>query len=118
MTRSTALSGVRPTARTGARAALALAGAVGLALALSGCGAKVPEKTVEKEVSDKIADTIGFRPKDVDCPGGMPLEEGGKAECTLTVTADRKIGVTIKIAKIEGTTPTYEYDIDASDLLP
>lgn len=91
--------------------------AVAAAYALSACGPSVPEKTVENAVSDGIADKTGLRPKEVDCPGGMPLKVGGEAKCTLTVIADRQIGLTVRIASIDGAKPKYEYDVDLSKLL-
>ena len=87
------------------------------AYALTACGPTVPEETVEEAVSDGIADKVGLRPKEVDCPGGMPLEVGGEATCTLTVIGDREIGLTVRIASIDGAKPEFEYDVDLSKLL-
>lgn len=99
------------------RGPVALAVVAVAAYALTACGASVPEKTVEEAVSDGIADKIGLRPKEVDCPGGMPLEVGGEATCTLTVIDDREIGLTVRIASIDGAKPEFEYDVDLSKLL-
>ena len=87
------------------------------AYALTACGPSVSEETVEEAVSDGIADKVGLRPKEVDCPGGMPLKVGGEAHCTLTVIADRKIGLDVKIASIDGAKPEFEYDVDLAKLL-
>ncbi|MEI7056050.1 DUF4333 domain-containing protein [Nocardioides sp. CCNWLW239] len=103
---------------TRARGPVALAIAAVAAYALTACGGpSVPEKTVEKAVSDGIADKVGLRPKEVDCPGGMPLEVGGEATCTLTVIDDREIGLTVRIASIDGAKPEFEYDVDLAKLL-
>lgn len=100
------------------RGAAALVVASVAAYALSACsGPSVSEKTVEEAVSDGIADKIGLRPKEVDCPGGMPLEVGGEANCTLVVVADREIGLTVRIASIDGVKPEFEYDVDLAKLL-
>lgn len=99
------------------RGSVALGVAVGAAYAMAACGATVPEKTVEEAVSDGIADKVGLRPKEVDCPGGMPLEVGGEADCTLTVVGDREIGLTVRIASIDGAKPKFEYDVDLMKLL-
>lgn len=99
------------------RRPLALAVAAVAAYALTACGPSVPEATVEEAVSDGIADKVGLRPKEVDCPGGMPLEVGGEANCTLTVIDDREIGLTVRIASIDGAKPEFEYDVDLSKLL-
>ncbi|MBB3088185.1 DUF4333 domain-containing protein [Nocardioides albus] len=99
------------------RGVLALAFVSVAAYALTACGASVSEKTVEEAVSDGIADKIGLRPKEVDCPGGMPLEVGGEANCTLVVVDDREIGLTVRIASIDGVKPEFEYDVDLAKLL-
>ncbi|GGR60184.1 hypothetical protein J2S40_004373 [Nocardioides luteus] len=104
-------------ARRAARGSVAIGVVCGVAGVLTACGAKVPEKTVEEAVSDGIADKVGLRPKEVDCPGGMPLEVGGEADCTLTVVGDREIGLTVRIASIDGAKPKFEYDVDLMKLL-
>lgn len=99
------------------RGVAALAVASVAAYLLTACGPSVSEKTVEEAVSDGIADKIGLRPKEVDCPGGMPLEVGGEANCTLVVIDDREIGLTVRIASVDGVKPEFEYDVDLAKLL-
>lgn len=100
------------------RGVLALTAVSVAAYMLTACGGpSVSEKTVEEAVSDGIADKIGLRPKEVDCPGGMPLEVGGEANCTLVVVDDREIGLTVRIASVDGVKPEFEYDVDLAKLL-
>jgi Domain of unknown function (DUF4333) len=102
----------------------AFLGATVLAIALvTGCGGDDDDTTTtptldpadyEQQLIDDLAQFAGVDPSTVglDCPSGVPAEEGHKFNCTLTApdgsTAD--VRVTVTRAVVEGDQLDYEVE--------
>jgi hypothetical protein len=100
----------------------AITGLTLLAIAVSGCrgsvsvGRKsdVAKSTVEKEISDRLTEKVGQRPKAVSCPGDLKAAEGTTMRCQLQADDGSTFGVTVTVTSIEGTTAKFDIKVDDS----
>lgn len=96
---------------------------VGAALVLltAGCSAsagagELTAADVESGVDDLVERELGQRPQDVDCPDGMPAEEGASVRCALTVP-EGLLGATVTVSSVEGERVVLGIQVD-DELLP
>lgn len=82
----------------------------------SGCGFSVgkfwiEEDTLEKQVSERLAEEVGETPDKIDCPSRLDGEVGKKMRCTLTEDGDSR-GLTITVTEVEGGDISYNVLVD------
>jgi hypothetical protein len=72
--------------------------AVGVTLALSGCGSEtLSASDVASAAEDALEQEVGTRP-DISCPDELPVEKGATTRCTLTAgDDDARYGVTVTV---------------------
>jgi uncharacterized lipoprotein YmbA len=87
---------------------LLLAGLLGAAATLTGCGAvqlsadTLSASEVATTAEEALEAEVGARPE-VTCPEGLDKEEGASTRCTLTAPDDRtKYGITVTVTSTEG----------------
>jgi Domain of unknown function (DUF4333) len=74
------------------RLVLALAVVAGL---VTGCTATIQAESLERQIADELEAQTGVTPSAVDCPDDVPVEAGGRFECTAT--ADDGSAATITV---------------------
>ena len=85
--------------------------------ALAGCGDATPtvrQAKLEDAISEGLLKEVGQEPDDISCPGDLRGEVGETMRCTLTA-ADDKLGVTVKVTKVDGTNVKYVFEVDEMD---
>jgi hypothetical protein len=99
------------------RGGCAVAGVALAALALAGCTFGTPtlaKGSVEKTVSDTLADELGQTPEQVRCPEDLEGTVGTQMDCTI-VWQGRTVGLTVTVTAVDGTTVKFDIDV-AEDL--
>ena len=89
--------------------AAALALACALPFTFAACGEKTLEAgSAEKEISEKLVELRGVKPKKVECPDDMKAKKGEKYECTLTAPNGDELPVELTMADDDG---KFEFEV-------
>ena len=106
----------------GMRSRLAVAPALVLALALSGCsfsasvGATgVSTDDLEQQITEQLTEHAGQAPDDVECPDELPAKVGSEVRCTLTAGDDR-LGMTVSTTAVEDGRVSFDIEVDQEPL--
>ena len=87
------------------------------ALLAGGCsistgGNAVSKARIEQKVADRLAATVGQRPKAVTCPGDLKAEQGTKMRCQLEAADGSKIGLTVTVTAVNGSDVKFNIKVD------
>jgi hypothetical protein len=91
--------------------------ACGVLLAGGGCSFStgsnaVSKARIEKKIADRLAATVGQRPKAIICPGDLKAEKGTKMSCQLEAGDGSKIGLTITVTTVKGSDVKFNIKVD------
>jgi molybdopterin-biosynthesis enzyme MoeA-like protein len=67
---------------------------------------------VEKEVSDRLTQKVGQRPKAITCPGDLEAKVGTTMRCRLEADDGSKIGLTLTVTSVKGKHVRYNIQVD------
>jgi Domain of unknown function (DUF4333) len=86
---------------------------VGSCLFLTACSEKTVAKgVVEENISAKLGDKFGERPKSVVCPSSLPAKVDSKITCLLTAPDGTKLDVFVTVTSIEGSDVNFHIKVD------
>jgi hypothetical protein len=71
----------------------------------------VTPEDVAQQVSDQLAQQVGFAPESVTCPGPLEGIVGTEMRCVL-IDSGENYGVTVTVTKIEGTNVNFNIKVD------
>ena len=84
-------------------------------LALAACSSGTPtvdKDDLAKQVSDKLAASVGQTPKSVECPDDLVGKVGTTTTCTLTAEDGTTFGVTVTVTGVDGSDVSYDAQVD------
>jgi RNase P/RNase MRP subunit POP5 len=84
-------------------------------VALSACSSdpKVDKDDLAKEVSSKLEEQVGQKPKNVDCPDDLEGKKDATTKCILTADDDSTYDVTVTVTSVDGS--NVKFDIKVAD---
>jgi len=96
------------------RKAIPVALACGAVL-IAGCSSgtvTVDRHKLEKEISDDLTKVVGQRPKSITCPSDLKGVVGTKMRCQLEASDGSKIGLTVTVTSVKGSTVKFHIKVD------
>ena len=96
------------------RIAIPVALACGAVL-IAGCSSgtvTVDRHKLEKEISDDLTKVVGQRPKSITCPSDLKGVVGTKMRCQLEASDGSKIGLTVTVTSVKGSTVKFHIKVD------
>ena len=89
--------------------------ALTIALAASGCSVhsyrELSKDDLQRMTADKLEEQIGERPDAIECPGGLKVEPGESARCTL-VDGSTRLGLTATVASVDDDRFYFDITVD------
>lgn len=82
--------------------------------ASAGSSPTVSQSDLEQQVSSKLEQTVGQKPKSVACPGALDGRVGTTERCILTAEDGTTFGLTVSVTSVSGKTINFDIAVDAT----
>lgn len=74
----------------------------------------VEQGALQQGVSSKLEQTVGQKPKRVDCPGPLEGKVGTTERCLLTAMDGTTLGLTVTVTSVSGKTVNFAIAVDST----
>ena len=80
-----------------------------LALGLAGCAKTLDTGDVASQIADSLGKEAGQKPKKVDCPSDVKVEDGKRFDCTVTAEDGSTVKAVVTLTGEEG---KFRYQVE------